>query len=230
MFFVFGPSGQMYRGGPGPISQVAPVRRVQRPGGLRASAARLDGDGQDGAPAALPPKPPVAAAPAVPLRVLDAVSAYVQTELGPAEQRQPLTRVRDVMTEDALSVVPDLPVHQAWQLFMRQRIGQAPVVNDQGVVVGLLLRADMAPPELLPGREAVREMIALARRTVAEAMVSPVPTVTADGDLRRLAGVLMDTGLPGLPVTGEDGRLAGFVSRTDILRAVAADPPLDLWS
>ena len=26
------------------------------------------------------------------------------------------------------------------------------------------------------------------------------------------------------------GVLAGFISRTDILRAVAADPPLDLWS
>ncbi|EJE48838.1 putative transcriptional regulator, contains C-terminal CBS domain containing protein, partial [Acidovorax sp. CF316] len=33
-----------------------------------------------------------------------------------------------------------------------------------------------------------------------------------------------------LPVTDDTGRLTGFISRTDILRAVAADPPLDLWS
>ena len=39
----------------------------------------------------------------------------------------------------------------------------------------------------------------------------------------------MDTGLPGLPVTDAEGVLLGFVSRTDILRAVAADPPLDMW-
>ena len=38
------------------------------------------------------------------------------------------------------------------------------------------------------------------------------------------------TGLPGLPVTDDAGVLSGFISRTDILRAVAADPPLDLWS
>ena len=48
--------------------------------------------------------------------------------------------------------------------------------------------------------------------------------------LRRVAAVLLDTGLPGLPVTDEAGVLSGFISRTDILRAVAADPPLDLWS
>ncbi len=31
------------------------------------------------------------------------------------------------------------------------------------------------------------------------------------------------------PVVAEDGRLLGFVSRTDLLRALANDPPLDLW-
>ena len=61
-------------------------------------------------------------------------------------------------------------------------------------------------------------------------MVSPVPTVSPDTELRRVAAVLLDTGLPGLPVTDEVGVLSGFISRTDILRAVAADPPLDLWS
>jgi len=57
-----------------------------------------------------------------------------------------------------------------------------------------------------------------------------VPTVAAETELRRVAPVLLDTGLPGLPVTDERGLLVGFVTRTDILRAVVADPPLDLWS
>ncbi|HMZ87367.1 MAG TPA: CBS domain-containing protein, partial [Giesbergeria sp.] len=69
-----------------------------------------------------------------------------------------------------------------------------------------------------------------ARRPVSAVMVTPVPTVAPDTDVRRLASVLLDTGLPGLPVTDEAGIPVGFVSRTDILRAVAADPPLDLWS
>jgi hypothetical protein len=32
-----------------------------------------------------------------------------------------------------------------------------------------------------------------------------------------------------LPVADDEGRVTGFVSRSDILRAVVADPPLDLW-
>lgn len=44
-----------------------------------------------------------------------------------------------------------------------------------------------------------------------------------------VSAATVGTGLPGLPVTDEAGVLAGFIARTDILRAVAADPPLDMW-
>lgn len=226
MFFVFGPSGQIYRGGPDKLAQVAPVRRVHRPQALRTRA--LDSDAAPVATAA-PPATAQTATPK-PMRLLEAVSAYVQTEQGPAQPRQPLSRVGDVMTRGALTVAPDQRVNDAWQTLAEHEIAQAPVVNDQGQVVGLLLRADMAPLDLLPEPGAVKQAIELARRPVSEVMVSPVPTVAADTELRRVAGVLLDTGLPGLPVTDERGLLAGFISRTDILRAVAADPPLDLWS
>jgi len=109
-------------------------------------------------------------------------------------------------------------------------VGQAPVVDTLGRVIGLLLRADMVPLELIPKPGGVPAAIARARRLVDEVMVSPVPTASADTGLRRVASVLLDTGLPGLPVTNELGLPEGFVSRTDILRAVAADPPLDLWT
>lgn len=231
MFFVFGPSGQMYRGGPENLAQISSVRRVQRPQALRTRALDLPGE-----PVPVFPAPPhaataEAATPAVVnLRLQDAVSAYAQTEQGPQHARQPLTRVSDVMTRGALSVQPDARVNDAWQTLAEHKVAQAPVVDALGRVIGLLVRADMAPLELLPEPGAVKQAIDLARRPVAEVMVSPVPTVSADTELRRVAAVLLDTGLPGLPVTDEAGVLSGFISRTDILRAVAADPPLDLWS
>lgn len=231
MFFVFGPSGQMFRGGPENLSRIAAVRSVQRPQALRTRAL----EGQD------PPFPgssgalhtatsPAAARPSVNLRMQDAVSAYAQTEQGPQPARQPLTRVSDVMTVGGLSVPPDTRVNDAWQTLAENHVAQAPVVDALGRVIGLLLRADMAPLDLLPEPGAIKQAIELARRPVSEVMLSPVPTVAADTALRRVAAVLLDTGLPGLPVTDEAGVLAGFISRTDILRAVAADPPLDLWS
>jgi CBS domain-containing protein len=223
MFFVFGPAGQMYRGGPDRLAQVTPVRRVQRPQALRTRST-------DAEPTVVVEPPAGDATPSRPARLQQALDSYTQTEQGPVQARQPLTQVADVMTQGALSVQPDAMVNDAWQKLAEHRIAQAPVLNAQGLVVGLLLRADMAPLDLLPEPGAIRQAIDLAHRPVADVMFSPVPTVSADTELRRLARVLLDTGLPGLPVTDELGRLTGFVSRTDILRAVAADPPLDLWS
>jgi CBS domain-containing protein len=67
-------------------------------------------------------------------------------------------------------------------------------------------------------------------QSVVEVMWTPVPSVAPDTDIRRLARVLLDTGLPGLPVVDDAGQVIGFVSRSDVLRAVVADPPLDLWT
>ncbi|MDH4427696.1 MAG: CBS domain-containing protein [Acidovorax sp.] len=231
MFFVFGPSGQMFRGGPENLSRISAVRSVQRPQALRTRAQEREDPPFSGSSGALSPASAHAPArPSVNLRMQDAVNAYAQTEHGPQPARQPLTRVSDVMTVGGLSVPPDTRVNDAWQTLAENQVAQAPVVDALGRVIGLLLRADMAPLDLLPEPGAIKQAIELARRPVSEVMLSPVPTVAADTALRRVAAVLLDTGLPGLPVTDEAGVLAGFISRTDILRAVAADPPLDLWS
>lgn len=65
---------------------------------------------------------------------------------------------------------------------------------------------------------------------VTTVMWSPVTSASAQTDLRRVASVLLDTGLPGVPVVSDEGAVLGFVSRTDLLRALATDPPVDLWS
>lgn len=225
MFYVFGINGPMYRGGPERLSHIAPVRRVQSAPALSTDAGNIDSASRQAQLQQPSTETTLRRAPA-----RGGVAAYASTAEGPKEERRPLTLVRDVMTRGAFTVSPRSTVEKAWQQLATHRISQAPVLNDAQQVIGLLLRADMAPLELLPAPGAVRNTINLARRPVSEVMMTPVPTVAEDTDLRRVATVLLDTGLPGLPVTDDAGNLAGFISRTDLLKAIAADPPLDLWS
>lgn len=226
MFFVFGPSGQMLSGGPENLAAITAVRRVSRPAALRGRA--INHPTQDD-PVLVPEQSARRQRPAN-LRGQDALNSYAHTVQGPKETRRPITRVRDVMTHGALSLPQTTRVHEAWHWLNQQQIGQAPVVNTTGQVIGMLMRSDIGPEDLLPHNDGAINALINARRPVTEVMVSPVPTVAPDTDVRRVATALLDTGLPGLPVTDETGLLAGFISRTDILRAVAADPPLDLWS
>jgi CBS-domain-containing membrane protein len=135
------------------------------------------------------------------------------------------------MSRSVITVPAEMPVLEAWQLLGRRGVSQAPVIGMHGQLVGLLTRAELLRPDRLslPNTN-VPAWRAMLAQPVSDIMWSPMPAVDEDTDIRRVARVLLDTHLPGLPVVNEDGTVTGFVSRTDILRAVVHDPPLDLWT
>ncbi len=231
MFSVYGVTGRQFTGSAEQLRQIERVNAASRVRRLDANETvlpeRISAD-----PALQGPVTGLAAAvvPGGPVARRNALAAYTQTQ--PREtQRPPLTRVDEIMTQPALTLVQDTPMREAWRLLAYHSYAQAPVVSASGMLVGLvllseLLRAErMATPEL--DAEAWRTWMA---QPIAELMWTPVPSATPETEIRRVAGVLTDSGLPGLPVVDEGGMVTGFVSRGDIVRAVAHDPPLDLWS
>ncbi len=227
MFSVYGTAGRVFRG------SMEELRGVTT-GLTRARSAKPIGrDGQDteGGPhfAELLAGHSTDSPPAdVAHRV--ALAAYADVGK-PDIPRQPLTKVQAIMSSRVLVVPDSFNVEAAWGMLSEHGIGQAPVVSGAGVLVGLLSRAELMRADRLPKADS-HPLVwrALLMQSVTEVMWCPVPSVALDTDIRRVARVLLDTGLPGLPVVDDEGRVTGFVSRSDILRAVVADPPLDLWT
>jgi CBS domain-containing membrane protein len=52
---------------------------------------------------------------------------------------------------------------------------------------------------------------------VSKVMTSPVTTVTVDTPVARLVSLMTDLGLRHLPVLDDEGRLAGIVTRTELI-------------
>jgi CBS domain-containing protein len=226
MFSVYGKAGRTFRGSLEELSQVGPITRTTR----AHAVAPIGMDPQDQTPSRFADLMP--AAPSAPRDMAHrtALAAYEQT-LHPSLPRHPLTRVDAVMSSAVVTIADTSTVEQAWQVLSQNHLGQAPVVDASGVLTGLITRADLMAPERLPGPDShALVWRALLMQNVADVMWTPVPSVSADADIRRVARVLLDSGLPGLPVADDEGRVIGFVSRSDILRAVVADPPLDLWT
>ncbi len=204
MFSVYGVSGRLFMGAASDMPQVPGVRsllRLRHVGaiGLDPSASET---GENQRRAASPAQAPASARP---------LSAYEQA---PAPARRPLSLVQDVMTLAPQTMTMGQSAVAALEVLDAQGWAQAPVVDDQGILVGLLLSRDVRSGPV---------------QTVAKAMVSPVPSVLAETDVRQVARVLLDTGLPGLPVVDANGVVTGLVTRSDLLRALAHEPPLDLW-
>ena len=224
MFSVYGRSGRTFRGSLEELRQVGPVAGVAR---TRATAA-VGLDPWDHARAEALQAQQAAAPLDIAHRV--ALDSYAQTAKSDTP-RQPLTEVGAIMHAPVVTLSDSATVEQAWQTLTQHHIGQAPVVGTDGVLVGLLSRAELMQQERLPGPEShALVWCALLMQSVVDVMWTPVPSVAVQTDIRRVARVLLDTGLPGLPVVDDAGVVIGFVSRSDILRAVVADPPLDLWT
>jgi CBS-domain-containing membrane protein len=216
MFAIYGTSGRLFHGPFEAWRQVTPILRSERVRAIELPTEESD------------PVRVTADQASVPTAVRTALHAYTQPS---ATHRQPLRHVAQVMSRETLVVSEEAELGQALEHLARRDFRQAPVVNAQGRLVGLLAWAQLLHPAgLQPAPSGPTYWAALMRRRVGEVMLSPVPSVEPETDIRRLALALLEAGLAGLPVVTADGEIAGFVSRSDVLRAVTHDPPLDLWA
>lgn len=213
MFYVYSPAGQLFSG---TLEQLRKTQALTPANKVRAPTPVAVG---------LDERMPQSQADDAPSGARHALQAYTQSS------RHALTVVGDVMHRPSHVVPATASVRQAWQILKDHGIGQAPVVNDQGMLVGLVTRAELLPPEWLATTvDDAGVWQSMLAQPVSQVMWSPVPSAHIDTDLRRVASLLIETGLPGLPVTQGAGVVIGFVARSDLLRALATDPPLDLWS
>ena len=223
MFSVYGTAGRLFRGSMEELRKIGPASRLTRTDTLAPI-------GQDADTSSTVHFAQVTPGGAQDHSHRSAMAAYAQTTKIEVP-RHPLSRVHDIMSVRVVVISVAASVGEAWGILAERQLGQAPVVDPTGTLVGLLSRADLLRPDRLPGPD-THALVwkALLMQSVADLMWTPVPSVAPDTDIRRVARVLLDTGLPGLPVVDDAGQVTGFVSRSDILRAVVADPPLDLWT
>ncbi len=224
MFTVYGLTGRVVSGD---VEQLARNEAVQALARVRAAAAV--GRGAEVAGPRLEGLQSGGHAPgdALPAGVRQALARYEEAP----NREHPLARVRAVMSSPAFCLGPDMTVDAAWQALQQRGLSQAPVLSADGRPIGLLLRGELLPPSLLGSEDLPNpwHWQHLLAETVQRHMLSPVPCASPQTPLRQLARLLLDLRLPGLPVVDEGGLVQGFVSRSDLLKALAHEPPLDLW-
>jgi CBS domain-containing protein len=123
--------------------------------------------------------------------------------------------VKDYMSANLVTLSPSTPILEAARQLVEQRISGAPVVDQQGNLVGLLSEKDCMRIALHAGYHSE------AAGTVAEYMHKDVKTVDAEQNIVDVAMMFIEDDYRRYPVM-KDGRLVGQISRRDVLKALAA--------
>lgn len=128
------------------------------------------------------------------------------------------------MSAPVITVGPDAPVKEAARLLVEHGISAMPVIDSAGRLAGIVSEADLIPLETRPDPRSQATPIpptaGSAPRCVADVMTRKVVTISTDSEVSQAARLMIDADVKRLPVMA-GGRLAGIVSRRDLVKVIA---------
>jgi CBS domain-containing protein len=127
--------------------------------------------------------------------------------------------VTDHMTRKVVTVARGLTVRELGERFQRDDFNTYPV-EENGQVVGLVTKLDhlacfvFTPAHMMPRYDD------LMKCTVGDIMTAEFIYVGTDTRLTRVLRLMVDHRIRSMPVIDGDQRLAGIISREDVMRAL----------
>lgn len=142
-------------------------------------------------------------------------------------------KVGDIMSKESRTLSPDTSVREAVQILLSLKRGGLVVVDASEKVVGVFTEKDILK-NILPSYIAaigsfayanapgsIRHKISKIRdQKVGDLMQRRVVSVLGDTSVFEAAHLMVTENVHYLPVVDKEGRLAGVVSRTDVLTCV----------
>ena len=115
---------------------------------------------------------------------------------------------RDIMLKGVLTITADRKVAYARLIMLRHNVGALPVVDDAGILLGIITQRD----------------IDLAGADVSDLLVSDLMTrslvkAKESTTLRWIVEKMIKTGLQRMPIVDEKSKLLGLVTQTTVIKA-----------
>jgi CBS domain-containing protein len=128
----------------------------------------------------------------------------------PSEDKEPLMKVRDIMTTDVSSCQPETNLAAVAKTMWDRDCGILPVVTNEGRVIGMITDRDICMAVATKGQTADRIFV---REVSAGTIYSCLP----NDDTRVALETMKTRKVRRLPVVDEQGHLKGILSMNDIV-------------
>ncbi len=144
-------------------------------------------------------------------------------------------RCADIMCSPVITVEFGTPLAEAWALLQRHHIKALPVVDRVQRIIGIVTRADFMRAAEADRREGwVSRLQSLLRpsptthsskpEVVGQIMSRQVRVASAERPIAELVPLFSDTGHHHIPIVGEQARLVGILTQSDLVKALSHGP------
>jgi CBS domain-containing protein len=118
----------------------------------------------------------------------------------------------DVMIKEVLTIKESTPLKEVAKLLSERKITGAPVVNENGDLVGVISETDII--------RKTNSIGAWSPSTAGQIMTKPAVTVSPNETLQRICELMYNRSIHRV-VVAEDKKIVGIITTMDILRAIA---------
>ncbi len=145
-----------------------------------------------------------------------------------------MMRAQDIMTIPVITVTLDTDIKELAELLIRERISGAPVVDDKGVLLGIVTETDLLftekplhIPTFVTLLDAMvffenpfkldKDLKRLTASTVADLYSQDCVTVEPSTPIAEIAELMISKKVNMLPVINPEHKVVGIISRTNML-------------
>lgn len=147
-----------------------------------------------------------------------------------------MLKAKDIMTRDVITVKPTTTIEELARIFIEKKISGAPVVDDNGDVIGIVTENDLISQNkrlhiptvvrlfdafiMLDSPSKIeKEIKRMAAVTVSDICVRDVITVTEDTAVEDIAAIMSEKKVHLIPVV-EGKKVRGIIGKMDIIKGM----------
>lgn len=153
-----------------------------------------------------------------------ALNAYSETQSN--SKGRLVVKVSEVMVSPVVDVQIHTPIEEAWRLMETHNIKHLPVL-DNGELVGMCSQNDLLGRMIISKSG---ELEGVKPEQVADVMHVGVVTTGMDTDIRHVAQALTEYQIDALLIMSEYQKLIGIVTESDLIKRLAKEPPIELYT
>ena len=142
----------------------------------------------------------------------------------------------EVMTRNVVTVTRETTIRELAELFTSRKISSAPVVNDQGEMIGIVTETDLVEQDkslhiptvislfdwviyLESGKKFEKELNKMTAQTVGEIYSTEVFSVAPDAPVSAVADIMSSERINAVPVV-EGRTVVGIIARIDMIKTM----------
>ncbi len=148
-----------------------------------------------------------------------------------------MLKAKDIMTKEVITVTPATTIEDLAHILIKHNISGAPVVNDEGNLIGIVTENDLISknkrlhiPTVMRLFDAYimlespatieREIRRMAAVTVNDIFVKDVGTVTEENSVEEIATIMSEKKAYLIPVVA-GGKITGIIGKMDLIKGIA---------